>query len=286
MSPRPEHTREALIVRAQKMAGRLGKERLSLTRFCDESGINCSRVYARFGSWHSLCLAAGIESCGKRRFIPAETLLEDLYKAIIEAGGVENRRRLQARIRWSGGTYIRRFGDWLGALTALKDWLDENVPDFPYGDELDRRITDHAQRMPYRRTPKAERGSVPVWRSTGVRACGAPLAFRALTHAPVNELGVVFLFGMVAGDLGYAVDYVGAAFPDCIAKRLVVDGPRDADARWEPVRIEFEYRSRNFFYHGHDAASCDVVVCWQHDWTDCPIEVLELKRVVARMISG
>ena len=61
----------------------------------------------------------------------------------------------------------------------------------------------------------------------------------------------------------------------------MADGPREADARWEPVRVEFEYRSRNFFYHGHDAAGCEVIVCWQHDWPDCPIEVLELRRVVA-----
>ncbi|MEX2453904.1 MAG: hypothetical protein WD470_04330, partial [Rhodospirillaceae bacterium] len=102
-------------------------------------------------------------------------------------------------------------------------------------------------------------------------------------HAPVNEHGVVLLFGMVAAELGYAIDGIGASFPDCAAKRLVAAGPRDADARWEPVTVEFEFRSRNFAYHRHDPAACDVIVCWEHDWPGCPIEVLELKGATARL---
>ena len=73
-------------------------------------------------------------------------------------------------------------------------------------------------------------------------------------------------------------------FPDCAARRLVAegkDGGAGADARWEPMRVEFEYHSRSFLYHGHDAAPCDVVVCWQHDWPDRPVEVLALKDVVS-----
>jgi hypothetical protein len=48
------------------------------------------------------------------------------------------------------------------------------------------------------------------------------------------------------------------------------------------VRIEFEYRSRNFLTHKHDARQCDLIVCWEDDWPDSPLEVLELKRELAR----
>lgn len=46
------------------------------------------------------------------------------------------------------------------------------------------------------------------------------------------------------------------------------------------TRIEFEFRSSSFKAHAHAAAGCDVIVCWHHDWPDCPtrIEVIELKR--------
>jgi len=46
------------------------------------------------------------------------------------------------------------------------------------------------------------------------------------------------------------------------------------------VRIEFEFESRNFRTHGHNPAECDVVVCWKHNWPECPLEVLELRSVL------
>jgi hypothetical protein len=48
----------------------------------------------------------------------------------------------------------------------------------------------------------------------------------------------------------------------------------------QPVRIEFEYQSRNFMKHMHDVKGCDVIVCWEHNWPECPIEVIELKSLV------
>jgi len=251
------------------MAARLGTTRLSIKTYCADAGVNPARIYVRFGDWQALCDAAGLEGGAVSSIIPAEILLSVLHDAILKAGGLESQRRLIDRVDWSKVSYHRRSGGWGGTLTALRDWVAANAPDFPYWLTLEERIANQ--------TPG---------QAGATRACGSPLAFRALTHVPVNELGVVFLFGMVAGDLCYAVDYVGASFPDCVAKRLVADGPREADARWEPVRVEFEYRSRNLFYHGHDAASCEVVVCWQHDWPDCPIEVLELKCVVEGLRLG
>jgi hypothetical protein len=104
-----------------------------------------------------------------------------------------------------------------------------------------------------------------------------------MLHARVNEMGVVVLFGMAAEALGYVIGSVSAAFPDCTGKRLVVENGRVESARWEAVRIEFEYRSRSFLYHRHDAAQCDVVICWEDDWPDCPIEVLALKEALPEL---
>jgi hypothetical protein len=105
---------------------------------------------------------------------------------------------------------------------------------------------------------------------------GAPLTIAAMAHAPTNEAGVIFLFGALAADLGFRVERLQAAFPDCEAKREVVPG------KWERVRIEFEFESRNFREHRHDPAGCDVIVCWRHNWPDCPkrLEVVELGRAV------
>jgi len=97
--------------------------------------------------------------------------------------------------------------------------------------------------------------------------------FRGLRHAPINEQGVVYLFGMVSNELEFLVESVHTGFPDCEAKRCV-DHARN---RWQSVRIEFEFLSSNFREHGHPHDGCDLIVCWEHDWTDCPLEVVELR---------
>jgi len=52
-------------------------------------------------------------------------------------------------------------------------------------------------------------------------AYGNPIDFRGLRHEPVNEQGVVLLFGMLAKELGYLIESVQNGFPDCEAKRRV-----------------------------------------------------------------
>lgn len=105
---------------------------------------------------------------------------------------------------------------------------------------------------------------------------GPPLDWLPMTNAPMNELGVVFLFGMVAAGLGFQVEALQGKFPDCEAKREVAKG------KWQRSRIEFEYESKNFHLHGHDPKGCDVIVCWRHNWKGCPeeLEVIELCRLI------
>ena len=110
-------------------------------------------------------------------------------------------------------------------------------------------------------------GEVPV--SCPI-AYGEPIDYALLRNAPVNEQGVVFLFGCLAHRLGYIVDAIQASFPDCEAKR------RYSDGRFRRVRIEFEHESRNFLLHQHDVKACDLIVCWRHNWPECPIRVIDL----------
>ena len=101
-----------------------------------------------------------------------------------------------------------------------------------------------------------------------------------LIHGPINEAGVIYLFGTMAERLGFVVTRIQSEFPDCEAMRLV-----DED-RWQRVWIEFEYESRNFLKHLHDANGCDMIVCWKHNWPECPLEVLELRKDDRRIGTG
>ena len=70
------------------------------------------------------------------------------------------------------------------------------------------------------------------------------------------------------------MELIRTEYPDCQALRQV------GLERWQRVWIEFEYESRNFVKHLHNAEEVDVIVCWVHNWPECPLEVLELKTVM------
>jgi hypothetical protein len=108
---------------------------------------------------------------------------------------------------------------------------------------------------------------------------GPPTRPCGLAYEPVNEMGVMALFCMLSRQLGFVIESVQSAFPDCEAKIEVEPG------RWQHFRIEFEYESRNFRDHQHDPGKCDLIVCWRHNWKDCPanLQVLELSKVMAQI---
>jgi len=112
--------------------------------------------------------------------------------------------------------------------------------------------------------------------SSDTSIVGDLINFRGLVYAPLNENGVIYLFGKVTEDLHMYVEEIKPGYPDCIARRFTGKG-------WERIRVEFEFRSSNFKLHGHDPKDCDVIVCWTHDWKDCPIEVIELKAEIQDM---
>ena len=111
---------------------------------------------------------------------------------------------------------------------------------------------------------------------------GDPINFRAMAHAPTNEAGVVALFSMVARDLGYYIQEISdIRYPDAILRRENGRG-------WEELAVEFEFESRNFKEHSHDPAQCDMIICWHHNWIDCPaeIEVMRLPEELKRLPSN
>jgi predicted RNA-binding protein with PUA-like domain len=99
------------------------------------------------------------------------------------------------------------------------------------------------------------------------------LANAIMDAAPVNEMGVVCLFTEWARKRNMRIETIRAEFPDCIAWQR-------AGGEEKRLRIEFEFRSRNFRAHRHDPSACDWIVCWEHDWAACPerITVIELRK--------
>jgi len=89
---------------------------------------------------------------------------------------------------------------------------------------------------------------------------------------------VLFLFGAIAEKLGFRVLHVQAGFPDIEALRMV------GKDKLQRVRIELEQESKNFLRHGHDPNGCDLIVCWEDNWPEAPVEVLELRKVIGTLL--
>lgn len=88
---------------------------------------------------------------------------------------------------------------------------------------------------------------------------GKKLNFKSLSCEALNELGVVYLFGVLHDVLALDIEAIQAKFPDCIARQEVKKG------QWKQIAIEFEFQSSPFTKHGHDPAGVDIIVCWEHN---------------------
>lgn len=82
-----------------------------------------------------------------------------------------------------------------------------------------------------------------------------------------NEMGVVAAFASVCNGMGYIIEEIQVKFPDAVVREI---------ATGRLLSVEFEYMSSNFKKHGHDENECDLIVCWKHDYQNCPLPVLEM----------
>ena len=263
--PAPSLSREQFVERLQALARRLGKRTLTRHDVVRELGISAKQM-RRFGSFRECATQAGLLPFTGTTALSDDTLLKALRDDIARLEGPLQVQNFEKISRYCMATYRTRWGSWRGALTALLRWLDRNEPGFVGLETIQRTLGGHL--------PPA-----PIGPALRERPCGPPLNFQAMRHAPLNEDGVIYLFGTLAQQLGFAVETIASGFPDCTAKRRI-QRPRDA---WVPCRIEFEHESRNFKTHGHDPQGCDLIVCWEHNWPECPLEVIELRQIVARV---
>jgi hypothetical protein len=114
-----------------------------------------------------------------------------------------------------------------------------------------------------------------------LRHVGGAIDFRGLKFAPVDAKGVAYLFGMIGAELGFVLEAFRTVPPDVEGKRCI-DTTNDL---WKKVKIDFVYKSSDFNSPGHNEMETDIIICWLHDWEDCPVEVLELRSTI-QLLDG
>ena len=294
-------TREEIIAAIQTCARKLGRTptRAELKKM---AGVSLSRVKYLFRGMTFALREAGLDPKGRGHLIPTDELLLQWAQVVRKMGKLPGMLRYRSLGKSTHVPFIRRYGSWHavpGAFRKMarekqieKEWKDVlAIIEAAHEAELHKKIAcpgrrdrslgamsdEMSQTEPETWNPRANEYSrrklLP-----GRALAGPPMDFAGLAHEPANELGVVFFFGTQAHALGFHVLTFQQDFPDCEAMREVRPG------KWQRVRIEFEYESRNFVKHGHAHDGCDLIVCWRHNWAGCPksIEVVELRKVVGK----
>jgi len=238
--------------------------------------LSVSSVAYHFGSLGNALEAAGLErTCshdhfkGRGNILSNDELFQSLLNVENKLGHEPGYRENQAHGKYSEQPFKKRFGKWKDVLAHYRKWKADKSIEIEKG-----AISSEPQER-----SKVLETHLTVDRKASGQLYGEPIDFRGLRYAPINELGVVYLFGIVSRDLGFYIEALQQGFPDCEGKYL-----HDKKKKlWAKARVEFEYKASTFKEHGHDPNQCNFIVCWINDWPDCPINVIELRTEILKL---
>ncbi|MBZ5504532.1 MAG: hypothetical protein LAO78_03495 [Acidobacteriia bacterium] len=243
-----------------------------------EALLSRRQIRRHFGTYTRALRECDMERRGGGHRYPLGKLFQDWAMVVRTLKKVPSIAEYELVSSHTQGPLTRRFGSWLNVPQGMKEFAEKEGWADDWKDVL--AIVGEANGA----KDGTARSIRPAYASVmGPRAqskgpvygpwMGPLMRSPAMAYGPVNEAGVVYLFGTLAERLGFMMMRMQSDFPDGEAMRRI------EEERWERVRIEFEYESRNFLKHMHDAHECDLIVCWRHNWPECPLEVLELRSI-------
>jgi hypothetical protein len=273
-----KHILNSIAVIAKKL-GRAPSQ----AEFVAQSRISKYFVLKSFSSWTEAVRAAGLHPSALNARIDDRALLEDWGGAVRRNAGTLPRHMFRRAAKYNPCTLAKRFGGWSSVPQAFRKFARGKQQWADVVALLPAPVAKKEGAWPQQNAATSNGRRQAQQKLSKDRATyGDPIPLQGFRHEPVNEHGVMVLFGMLARDLGFVIEAVQKEFPDCEAKREIVPG------RWQRVLIEFEFESKNFREHGHPSDGCDVIVCWRHNWDNCPkdIEVVELSRVIQSLADS
>jgi hypothetical protein len=264
-------SRDEIISAIQKCAQDLGHVP-SRSELLENTELSIFKLQKNFGSYVNALEACGLERHGCGYKIEMSALFMDWARVTRKLGKIPSMLDYGAHGKYTTKALVRHYGGWQRVPAGLLSYARETHLEDEWQDVMDiaeralkvalspERTSAQAKNLLYGRRAAADR---PVY--------GPPMMTASpLVYAPTNEAGVMVLFGAVAREQGFAITRVQQGFPDCEVMREV------EPEKWQPQKLEFEYESKNFLLHLHPVDGCDGIVCWKHNWPECPLEVLEL----------
>lgn len=262
-------TKEAILQAIKECAEELGRAP-SLVELTKMKAVAKAAIYRKFGNYRAALDLCGLERSGPGFQTDLRGLFLDWAGVAREIGRLPTMGDYEARGKYSIQPLLRRFGVWADVPAGMAEYVKQQGMEKEWADVMEligRGRSSVRGKVRSSVAPRAKlREDEPVY--------GPPLTLSPLAFAPTCENGVLFLFGAMAEELGFAVLRIQRGFPDCEAMREVKPGV------WQRVPIEFEQESKNFVLHGHEVKAGAIIVCWTHNWEKCPLEVIELRKVI------
>lgn len=211
-------SRETIVQTLQTVAASLGKTTLSKRDV--QTHIALSTINYHFGNLGVALSTAGLSvaprdssALGMRSRLDDDVLFASLFEVEQKIGRPPNLSEYRA----NGGAYSskpfsKRFGTWLRTLEHYNKWkVDHGTfvlenPAIAVKDTNNCHYVAEPMTLPPVSPGQSTRKPPQLF--------GEPIDFRGLRHAPINEQGVVYLFGMVSRELGFSVEALQQGFPD------------------------------------------------------------------------
>jgi hypothetical protein len=215
-------TPDEVVAAIKDIAAALGRSP-SRSEFISRSGITEYHVLRHFESWNAAVRAAELDPDESHLRANDEELLADWAALVRKHRRIPTRHQYRREGGFSPGVFDRHFGPW-SSLPVVFRRFAEGRPEWADVVALLPVAAAAADESARGQVPRPDVTGRSYAKLAGRPTYGDPIDFRGLRHSPVNEDGVVFLFGMVARELGYLVEAVQAGFPDCEAKRQIGPG--------------------------------------------------------------
>ena len=264
-------SKEEVIAIIQQCAKDIGHVP-SLLELLKISPVRRHAIRKNFVSYREALAQSGLERRGTYR-LDLGSLFADWAGVVRELGKVPTLGEFEIHAKYSCRPLLRHYGGWGHVPAGMLEYAREEGLETAWKDVLDV-VAEHVENTQGKpgSTGRTASRFTRLRRMIEGPVYGPPMMMTAspLVYAPTNEAGVMVLFGAVAREQGFAITRVQAAFPDCEAMREI-----EPD-KWQPQKLEVEYESRNFLLHLHPVDGCDGIICWKHNWPECPLEVLEL----------
>ena len=214
-------TKEEIITAVKEYAAKLGHAP-SLAEFRRHTRISKWQIQKNFGSYSAMMQASEVERHGSGSAVSLKTLFLDWARIVRKMRKIPSMSHYELESKYSVRPVLRRFRTWSLVPESMLEYARREGLEVEWKDVM-MIIANHLKGAQRRAQTLGSRYQ-QVLSGPGIPMdqpiFGQPM-YAPLSCAPTNEGGVLFAFGIVAGDLGFSVLRIQSEFPDCHALRDV-----------------------------------------------------------------